>query len=111
MHFTSWSAWLMIVSSRMELFPVLRSPMISSRWPRPMGIIASMALMPVWSGSFTGWRLMMPGATTSTGRLSSASISPLPSIGRPRASMTRPSTPVPTGTLARRSVRRTMLPS
>ena len=27
-----------------------------------------MALMPVWSGSFTGCRTMMPGATISTGR-------------------------------------------
>ena len=27
-----------------------------------------MALIPVWSGCLTGWRLMMPGATISTGR-------------------------------------------
>ena len=39
------------------VLPVLRSPMISSRWPRPIGVMASMALMPVCSGSFTGWRL------------------------------------------------------
>ena len=39
------------------VLPVLRSPMISSRWPRPMGVMASMALMPVCSGSLTGWRL------------------------------------------------------
>ena len=26
------------------------------RWPRPIGIMESMALMPVCSGSFTGWR-------------------------------------------------------
>ena len=56
----------MIVSIAMAVLPVPRSPMISSRWPRPIGIIASMALMPVCSGSFTGCRTMMPGATIST---------------------------------------------
>ena len=34
----------------MAVLPVLRSPMINSRWPRPMGVIESMALMPVCSG-------------------------------------------------------------
>ena len=53
----------MIVSIAMAVLPVPRSPMISSRWPRPIGIIESMALMPVCSGSFTGWRTMMPGAS------------------------------------------------
>jgi hypothetical protein len=46
----------MIVSIAMAVLPVPRSPMISSRWPRPIGIIESMALMPVCSGSFTGCR-------------------------------------------------------
>jgi hypothetical protein len=32
-----------------------------------MGIIASMALMPVCNGSFTGWRATTPGARRSTG--------------------------------------------
>ena len=41
----------MIASMPMAVLPVLRSPMISSRWPRPIGVIASMALMPVCSGS------------------------------------------------------------
>jgi hypothetical protein len=36
----------MIVSSAIAVFPVWRSPMMSSRWPRPIGIIASIALMP-----------------------------------------------------------------
>jgi hypothetical protein len=44
---TPWPFWLMIVSSAMAVLPVERSPMISSRWPRPIGIMASMALMPV----------------------------------------------------------------
>ena len=56
----------MIVSIAMAVLPVPRSPMISSRWPRPIGIIESIALMPVCSGSFTGWRTMMPGAGDST---------------------------------------------
>ena len=29
--------WLRIVSMAMAVLPVLRSPMISSRWPRPIG--------------------------------------------------------------------------
>jgi hypothetical protein len=33
----------MIVSIAMAVFPVPRSPMISSRWPRPIGIIESIA--------------------------------------------------------------------
>ena len=96
-----------MVSTAIAVLPVPRSPMISSRWPRPIGIIASIALMPVWSGSFTGWRTMMPGATISTGRLMLVLISPRPSTGRPSASTTRPSIAGPTGTSSRRPVRRT----
>src|SRR2546422_6215394 len=59
----------MIVSIAIAVLPMARSPMISSRWPRPIGIIESIALMPVWSGSFTGCRLMIPGATMSTLRV------------------------------------------
>ena len=44
--------------------------MISSRWPRPIGIIESIALRPVCSGSFTGWRSTTPGALNSSGRVS-----------------------------------------
>ena len=40
--------------------------MISSRWPRPIGTSASIALSPVCTGSCTEWRGMMPGALTST---------------------------------------------
>ena len=50
----SLSLLLMIVSMAMALLPVWRSPMMSSRWPRPMGIIESIALSPVCMGSFTG---------------------------------------------------------
>ncbi len=59
--------WLMIVSIAMVVLPVPRSPMISSRWPRPMGIIESIAMMPVNSGCETDLRSMMPGAIRSTG--------------------------------------------
>ena len=40
MQMTSWPFWLMIVSMQTAVLPVLRSPMMSSRWPRPIGIIA-----------------------------------------------------------------------
>ena len=91
--------WLMIVSIAMAVLPVPRSPMMSSRWPRPIGIIESIALMPVWSGSFTGWRTMMPGASLSTLRVFFALIGPRPSIGRPSESTTRPMSSCPTGHL------------
>ena len=103
--------WLMIVSTAMAVLPVPRSPMISSRWPRPIGIIASIALMPVWSGSLTGCRTMMPGATISTGRVVVVLIGPSPSTGRPRASTTRPSSAGPAGTSSTRPVQRTSSPS
>ena len=68
MQITSPPRWLMIVSTPIAVLPVPRSPMISSRCPRPIGIIESIALSPVWSGSFTGWRWMTPGALNSSGR-------------------------------------------
>src|ERR687888_640511 len=46
----------MIASIATEVLPVWRSPMMSSRWPRPIGIIPSIDLSPVWTGVFTGWR-------------------------------------------------------
>ena len=68
MQITSPPRWLMIVSTPIAVLPVPRSPMISSRWPRPIGIIESIALRPVWSGSTTGCRWMTPGALNSSGR-------------------------------------------
>jgi hypothetical protein len=76
-----------------------------------MGIIASMALMPVWSGSFTGCRLTIPGALISTRRKSFVSIGPRPSTGWPRALTTRPIIALPHGTSTIRPVRRTVSPS
>ena len=91
-------AWLMIVSMQIVVLPVDRSPMTSSRWPRPMGIMASMAMMPVCTGCRTGSRLMIPGASFSTGYATSLAIGPLPSSGSPSVFTTRPSRPLPTGT-------------
>ena len=51
--------------------------MISSRWPRPIGISASIAFSPVAIGSCTDLRGMMPGALTSTRARVSALIGPL----------------------------------
>src|SRR5216110_1745161 len=59
---TSCPFWLMIVCTPIAVLPVPRSPMMSSRWPRPIGIMASMALSPVCSGSLTERRSTTPGA-------------------------------------------------
>jgi len=81
----------------MAVFPVWRSPIINSLWPRPIGIMASIALIPVWRGSLTGWRKITPGALRSMGSsIKSPSIIPLPSIGSPKVLITRPKRPSPT---------------
>src|SRR3990167_9291575 len=103
--------WLMKVSIATAVLPVWRSPMISSRWPRPTGTRASIALRPVCTGSCTDLRGMMPGALTSTRVRVASTIGPLPSIGLPRASTTRPSRPLPTGTSTIVPVRLTTSPS
>ena len=103
--------WLMIASRHTAVLPVLRSPMTSSRWPRPTGIMLSTALMPNCSGSFTGWRSLMPGATMSTFMLALALIAGPPSMALPSGSTTRPSISGPAGTSSRRPVLRTVSPS
>src|ERR1041385_6845858 len=100
-----------MVSSAIAVLPVWRSPMISSRWPRPIGISESIALRPVAIGSCTDLRGMMPGAFTSTRARFSALIGPFPSMGFPSASTTRPSRPLPTGTSTIARVRLTVWPS
>ena len=88
---SQFSRWLMIVSVAMAVLPVLRSPMMSSRWPRPIGTIESMALRPVMSGSRTSWRCMTSAAWSSRARRPSMPASgPLPSMGLPVASTTLP---------------------
>ena len=101
----------MIVSMAIAVLPVCRSPMISSRWPRPIGIMASMALMPVWSGSLTLDRLTTDGAWSSSWRSSVPSIGPRPSSGTPSGPTTRPRKASPTGTDSTSPVRRTCWPS
>src|SRR3989344_2240278 len=108
---TSLPFWLMMVSMAMAVFPVWRSPMISSRWPLPIGIMASMALTPVCSGSCTDFRSMTPGAMRSTGYVLSVLISPLLSIGWPRGLTPRPTNASPTGTDKRRPVDFTLSPA
>ena len=85
---------------------------MSSRWPRPIGIIESIALMPVWSGSVTGWRKITPGALRSKGiSVFSPSIAPRPSSGLPSGSTTRPIRLSFTPIAAILPVRRTTWPS
>src|SRR5258706_11184984 len=88
----------MIVSTATAVLPVWRSPMISSRWPRPTGTIASMAFRPVCTGCETDWRAITPGATFSMTSVSLALTGPLPSMGWPSEFTTRPRSSGPTGT-------------
>src|SRR5262245_54249285 len=87
----------MIASIATAVLPVWRSPMMSSRCPRPIGVIASIAVIPVCNGSFTGWRSTTLAACTSRFRRPSSGIRPLPSSGLPSGSITRPRNPSPTG--------------
>jgi F0F1-type ATP synthase alpha subunit len=70
-----------IASIATAVLPVWRSPMISSRWPRPIGTIESIDFSPVCTGWLTDWRAITPGAIFSIGIESAALIGPLPSIG------------------------------
>src|SRR4030067_989835 len=71
---TSPPRWLMIASSATAVFPVPRSPMISSRWPRPTFVIESIAFMPGVRGSFPRW------AWVHAGRLRCARAAPAPHL-------------------------------
>ncbi len=96
----------MIASIATAVLPVWRSPMISSRWPRPMGTMPSMALRPVCSGSLH--RLAVDDARRDAldrQQTCVVAIGPLPSIGWPSALTTRPSIASPTGTEMMRPVR------
>src|SRR5262249_21237810 len=101
----------MMVSIATAVLPVWRSPMISSRWPRPIGTIESIALMPVCTGWETDFRAITPGATFSMTSLALALTGPLPSIGAPSEFTTRPSSSGPTGTSRIRPVHLTVSPS
>ena len=101
----------MIVSIATAVLPVWRSPMISSRWPRPIGTIESSDFRPVCTGWLTDWRAITPGATFSITSVILALIGPLPSIGWPSALTTRPISSGPTGTSRMRPVHLTVSPS
>ncbi len=58
----------MTASSASELLPVPASPMISWRWPRPIGIMVSTILLPLSSGRSTKSRAMIGGDATSRAR-------------------------------------------
>ena len=109
MQMTSWPFWLMMVSTAMAVFPVWRSPMISSRWPRPMGIMESMALMPVCSGSLHVLAVDHARRRGLDGPEPFGRMGPLPSRGCPRGLTTRPSRASPTGTSTIRPVRLTRI--
>src|SRR5580765_4134758 len=101
----------MIVSIATAVLPVWRSPMISSRWPRPTGTIESIDFRPVCTGWLTDWRAITPGATFSITSVIFAFTGPLPSIGWPSALTTRPISSGPTGTSRMRPVHLTVSPS
>uniref|UniRef100_A0A1A9ZX38 Uncharacterized protein n=1 Tax=Glossina pallidipes TaxID=7398 RepID=A0A1A9ZX38_GLOPL len=86
------------------------SPMINSRWPRPMGTNESTALIPVCIGSRTETRGIIPGALIPTRKRSLVLMAPLPSIALPKASTTRPNISLPTGTSTIAPVRFTISP-
>ena len=111
MQITSPPRWFRIVSMAIAVLPVERSPMISSRCPRPIGIIESIAFSPVCRGSF-GLALdharRLELQRPALGRLDRPQTI---EEGLPSGSTTRPSSPSPTGTLITSPVRRTGSPS
>ena len=88
------------MSKTIAVFPVCLSPIINSLWPLPIGIIESIALIPVCKGEFTDSLAKTFGASFSKklncGLSFSANIGPLPSIGFPNGSTTLPNNCSPT---------------
>src|SRR5271165_2088238 len=101
----------MMVSTAIAVLPVPRSPIISSRWPRPSGIMASTTRSPVARGRVTKARSTIAGAGCSTAANVSIARGAPPSSGAPSASTTRPSRASPTGTRATSPVPWTILPA
>ena len=102
--------WLRIVLMATAVLPIWRSPMISSRWPWPIGAMTSIGLRPVIMGWLTEWRGRILGAFREA-QCSIASMGPLPSMGLPKASTTWPRSPGPTGISTIWPVRFTVSPS
>src|SRR5438477_1955516 len=111
MQIRSLPLLLMMVSTATAVLPVWRSPMMSSRWPRPIGTMESIALRPVCTGCETDFLQTTPGATFSITSLILARSGPLPSIGCPSEFTTRPRSSGPTGTSRMRLVHLTVSPS
>src|SRR3989449_2245587 len=101
----------MMVSTATAVLPVWRSPMMSSRWPRPIGTMESIAFRPVCTGCETDFLQTTPGATFSITSVILARIGPLPSIGWPSEFTTRPRSSGPTGTSRMRLVHLTVSPA
>src|SRR5881296_2349015 len=101
----------MMVSTATAVFPVCLSPIMSSRWPRPIGTMESIAFRPVCTGCETDFLQTTPGATFSITSVILARIGPLPSIGCPSEFTTRPRSSGPTGTSRMRLVHLTVSPS
>ena len=88
----------MIVSMPMVVLPIARSPMISSRWPRPRANrVSTTVTSPVCTGCTTRSRSMIDGAGRSIGCIDSRlrRWGRLRSSGRPSGSTTRPSSARP----------------
>src|SRR5439155_313846 len=68
----------MMVSTATAVFPVCLSPIMSSRWPRPIGTMESIALRPVCTGCETDFLQTTPGATFSITSVILAGTRPLP---------------------------------
>ena len=103
--------WFKIVSIAIAVLPVWRSPIINSRWPLPIGMIASIDVIPVCNGWSTDFLVMTPLATRSIGLVLPVLISPWPSIACPNGLTTLPNISSPTGTSIILPVRLTSSPS
>ena len=80
-----------MVSIAIAVFPVCLSPIINSLCPLPIGIIESIAFMPVFKGTETGSRSTTPAAIFSRGMSLPFLIFALLSRGFPKGSITLPS--------------------
>ena len=96
---TSARAWRASMPSSVDLPPPAIAKM-PTRWPSPTVSAASIARTPVGSGASMLRRCSGEGALACSGVLPTAGSSARPSSGRPNASITRPSSAGPHGTLA-----------
>ena len=93
------------------LLPVPLSPMISCRWPLPMGMSVSTILLPVYIGCATKSRAIIGGERTSSKRRTPRASGPPSSSGSPSGSITLPSKASPTPMLRRLPVKKADVPA